>query len=478
MRLVERGVSRGRRRLGPPGAAWALLIVGIAVSLQITHLWNGMIATDQRNRFEQRSMDFERQLSQEFVRYDDAIGALGHLYAASDHMTPAAFDADVLTLDVQARYPGIEDITFLRPSDPADLPMEPSARRWSRESGLPAVIRSYTVERFTRTPEDGFIVYAPVLSATDGGKDAGFLGWIEARIDTENMLQSLFEYGDVSLGFAIYDGDVIDPVRRVGTWPSDADADRGTLATSDTFRAFDRQWTLQVHDLPGFIDASERRSPTLILFGTLAITLFVFVLIWSLSRSRARAFRAVDQATAALKEREQMLAHQATHDMLTGLPNRRLLTDRLEVALARAPRRDTGVALLFIDLDRFKDINDALGHDVGDLVLTETAGRLRRTVRPSDTVARLGGDEFVILCDDVSGVTEVEQIATRVRGAMAEPIRHRDGSVVATGSIGIVFQPDGLPADPEAILRRADEAMYGVKHHGRDGFALAEPIPA
>ncbi len=486
MRLVERGLSRRRRRLGPPGVAWVLLIVGIAVSFQIGERWGNMIAQDQGRRFASQAGDVERRVATELDRYSDMIRGISALYAASHDVTPDEFDTYVMSVEAYARYPGLEELSFIRPSDPADTAMEPSARRWARESGLPSVIRQYTEDRMTRIPRDAFIVYQPVSRGS--GEDAStaeqpggaFLGWIEARIDTEGLLAGLFEYRQFDVGIELYDGDVVDPVRRVGLWPESAATsdDLATLRTERSFRAFDRQWTLRVRALPSMINASERESSTLIVFGTIAITLFVFALIWSLSRSRARAFRAVDEATAALKEREQMLAHQASHDMLTGLPNRRLLTDRLEMALARAPRRGSGVGLLFIDVDRFKDINDRLGHDTGDVVLTETAGRLRRTVRPSDTVARLGGDEFVVLCDDVDGVHEVEQIALRVLAVMAEPVRCREGSLTATGSIGIVFQPDGLPTDSETMLRRADKAMYAVKRHGRDGISLAAPIPA
>jgi len=164
---------------------------------------------------------------------------------------------------------------------------------------------------------------------------------------------------------------------------------------------------------------------------------------------------------------EADLAHQATHDSLTGLPNRALLLDHLELALARAERDNRLIALLFLDLDRFKSVNDTLGHDVGDELLAQAAQLLSSVVRPSDTVARLGGDEFVILCDDVEDQDYAEAVARRVAAAIeARPFLVGDTEVVISASIGIALSSGGQ-AHPEALLRDADAAMYRAKDMGR-----------
>jgi diguanylate cyclase (GGDEF)-like protein len=158
--------------------------------------------------------------------------------------------------------------------------------------------------------------------------------------------------------------------------------------------------------------------------------------------------------------------HRAFHDPLTGLPNRALLHDRLDQALRRAERSEQFVAVLYLDLDRFKVINDSLGHTAGDQVLVEVAGRLSHAVRPGDTVARLGGDEFVVLAEAVSGHAEAEGIAERIRQALLKPVGLRGGGhAVVTTSIGITLSRQ---ADSDSALRDADTALYRAKERGRD----------
>jgi diguanylate cyclase (GGDEF)-like protein len=166
------------------------------------------------------------------------------------------------------------------------------------------------------------------------------------------------------------------------------------------------------------------------------------------------------------REAERQLAHQALHDALTGLANRVLFMDRLDQALARLQRHASPLALLFVDLDHFKVVNDSLGHAAGDEVLVQAADRLRRTLRPADTIARFGGDEFVILCEDAAGRAEAEEIAGRISVALARPFKIGDQEVVLTASTGIVIAND-THTDSGALLRDADTAMYRAKERGR-----------
>jgi diguanylate cyclase (GGDEF)-like protein len=166
------------------------------------------------------------------------------------------------------------------------------------------------------------------------------------------------------------------------------------------------------------------------------------------------------------REAERQLAHQALHDSLTGLANRVLFMDRLDQALARLQRHASPLALLFVDLDHFKVVNDSLGHAAGDEVLVHAADRLRRALRPTDTIARFGGDEFVILCEEAAGRAEAEEIAGRISLALARPFNVGGQDVVLTASTGIVIAND-THTDAGALLRDADTAMYRAKERGR-----------
>lgn len=171
----------------------------------------------------------------------------------------------------------------------------------------------------------------------------------------------------------------------------------------------------------------------------------------------------------AVKDAQQRLHHMATHDALTDLPNRAFLTERLTRSLERARREEYQVAVLFLDLDRFKNINDALGHEAGDSLLKMVAGRLASCIRGGDTLARLGGDEFVVLVEKFENTTYLETIAARILHAVSEPFRI-DGSEHYLGvSIGIgVYPNDG--ENGMALLRSADSAMYFAKESGRNHY--------
>lgn len=175
--------------------------------------------------------------------------------------------------------------------------------------------------------------------------------------------------------------------------------------------------------------------------------------------------------TETMRMRKQ-LQHDAFHDSLTGLPNRKLLQDRLEVSLHRARRHGHyRFAVLFLDVDRFKVVNDSLGHLIGDELLIEIASRLRSVARTADLAARLGGDEFIVLLEDVADLAQVISLTESILAALRQPLQLSSQEVFATVSVGIVMG-DGTYRDSAELLRDADIAMYRAKSKGRDGYEV------
>jgi diguanylate cyclase (GGDEF)-like protein len=180
-----------------------------------------------------------------------------------------------------------------------------------------------------------------------------------------------------------------------------------------------------------------------------------------------------DERQAAILASNE-IEHLAYHDALTGLPNRPLFIDRLIVAVAHCARRHQALAVFFLDVDRFKDINDTLGHSHGDALLKALALRIRHCVRDEDTVARFGGDEFTLLCQRVESAEDAAKIAQKLLQAVKQPFSIGDHELYVSVSIGISFYPaDGV--DAESLVKNADTAMYRAKDHGRDNYQIYAP---
>jgi diguanylate cyclase (GGDEF)-like protein len=201
--------------------------------------------------------------------------------------------------------------------------------------------------------------------------------------------------------------------------------------------------------------------------GLLAITTILLVYDAHLASSAQRYNELLENVNAQLR-------HAATHDALTGLPNRVLLADRLEQAIARASRHDTPFAVLVVDLDRFKAVNDSLGHIAGDELLKEVARRLSGLLRSEDTLARLGGDEFVLLIQEVASRQDAETVARKVITQLAQPTNLSGLDVHISPSVGICICPDDGDS-AETLLQHADAAMYHAKKKGRNTFQFFAP---
>ena len=291
------------------------------------------------------------------------------------------------------------------------------------------------------------------------------------------LVKSLAERAEDTLRIKLTD--TADPggvLARINGGPPMADPE---LQRSRVLVVGQHTWLLTVAPATGLLSATDRRSAPITLFGGLFVTGLLAALVGVLAGARARAMDKVDAATAALRldiqrreALEQQLHRLAFFDPLTGLANRSLFYDRVGHAMRSHTRAHQSFAVFFIDLDGFKEVNDAFGHSAGDSVLRVVADRLLTCLRDSDTVARFGGDEFALVVERLAGPEDVHITAQRIVEAVRMPIDvggHRSATV--TASVGIALNREGFSSDD--ILREADLAMYAAKSTGKSRHVLA-----
>ena len=208
------------------------------------------------------------------------------------------------------------------------------------------------------------------------------------------------------------------------------------------------------------LQAGTKRLQTKLLLLIFTLLLLVGISSWIIARDMVRR-----------KSYQMALYHSANFDKLTELPNRALFLDRLDQNLKQSERYQRKFALLFVDLDGFKSVNDTLGHDAGDALLIKTAERLHDCVREADTVARIGGDEFTVILSTIASVDDARTVAKKIIAALSKPFSIGDQKAQIGASIGIsVFPENGT--DTETLLKRADDAMYTAKKSGKNDYRL------
>ncbi len=297
----------------------------------------------------------------------------------------------------------------------------------------------------------GTPIYADgMVPATLAGRRASFLGWTGTQIDPARVLAA---------PLATHPGDAVVFAYRQGSNSATIRAGKVPAHAESTTIDLHNGWRVDVPS-PSISQGVVSNSTSLsILLGGIALSLLLALLVYVLGTSRSRAL-------ALVSERTDQLRHLAMHDTLTGLPNRALILDRLGQMLAQSRRRRLLVAVLFIDLDDFKDINDTLGHRAGDELLVAVGARLETAVREGDTVGRLGGDEFVVLTMAATPEANAEVVAERVLDALSPPVTLASSDVALTihASIGIA---EGDRGTPEELVQDADIALYQAKARGK-----------
>ena len=368
-------------------------------------------------------------------------------------------------------------------AEPAD------ALRTSRDTGLVTASHTYILLKDRALPaaeqQMSFLLAAPVYGGLGTPAAGRFRGWIVMGMRGGDFITDVLRsHSRGAVAVTLTDLSTATPT-VVAQPQAGAVAPDGTLDRERTTEVGQRRWQLRVEPTGKLLASADRRMPELTLGITALITLLVATLAGILAGARNRAMDQVDQATAALRddisrreqvelrlrEREGELRHLALHDPLTGLANRTLFQERVEHAIATHSRGTTIPAVLFIDLDGFKQINDNHGHGAGDSILEEVAVRLRDCVRTGDTVGRFGGDEFAVLAEQVVTVEEATTVAERIIQALREPFEVDGERHHITASAGLAMHREGTGADE--MIRSADRAMYAAKSAGKNHYALA-----
>ncbi|MFG1922731.1 diguanylate cyclase domain-containing protein [Cryptosporangium sp. NPDC048952] len=358
----------------------------------------------------------------------------------------------------------------------------------ARANGALAISPAYTLLRDQGLParerQQSVLLAVPVYTGLGTTSRHVFAGWIVMPVRGQDFLSSeLLERSQSAVQADVTEataqGTVLSSVEPAKLVRDDS------LMRERTVLVGQRRWHLTIWPTTRLIAATDRGMSRFTLAAGIALTLLLGVLTGVLAGSRGRALQQVDDATAALRldiarrerveaqlrEREQELQRLAFHDPLTGLANRTLFYDRLTHALATHARAERMVALLFVDLDGFKQVNDQLGHQAGDAVLRTVAERLRDGLRAVDTVARFGGDEFAIILEGLTAAADARRTAERVIAELQAPIDVEGAQAQISASIGIVISGAGTDADE--LIREADAAMYTAKNAGKNRYVEA-----
>ncbi|MFI5952873.1 diguanylate cyclase domain-containing protein [Cryptosporangium sp. NPDC051539] len=379
-------------------------------------------------------------------------------------------------------YSGLPGVDLAQRAEPA------LALREAQQSGALAISPSFPLIQDQAVPpgvrENSVLFVVPVHSGLGSTAPDVFIGWMVMPVRGQDFLaKTLLDRSQGAVHVRLTEAGGRVPV--ISTASPGIRVHDDELVRHRVLVLGQRRWELTTWPTTRLLAATDRGMSRFTLAAGAALTLMLGVLTGALAGSRSRALQQVDQATAALRldiarrkhveaqlrEREQELHHLAFHDPLTGLANRTLFYDRLIHALDIHARSGGLLAVLFIDLDGFKQVNDRLGHGAGDLVLLEVGERLRNGLRAVDTVARFGGDEFAILLEGLTTSANARTAAERVLADVQEPIDIDGDRAWVSSSVGIAIGAPGARADD--LIREADAAMYEAKNTGKNRYVGA-----
>jgi diguanylate cyclase (GGDEF)-like protein len=377
--------------------------------------------------------------------------------------------------------------------DTISEPERRAAMERARDTGKMALTRRVRLV-LENGEEWGFLLLAPVYfpvqtATTTDERRANLAGFAAGIFRFSDAIESILNTASVPAGFDHYffDGETADPARLSyvhgsqlrpgGTGPAPYDDIRPDERIESSFTVGDRRWTVVTVPIAGAEPFGVVELTTLVagLFATALVSLYLLgtirrsVFFEMLANDLRRTTKKLKREAEERQRAEERVSNMARNDSLTELPNRRVFVEAAQQAIARKKRGAKGFAVLYLDLDHFKDINDALGHPVGDRLLRAVSWRLRASVRETDTIARFGGDEFAVLQLDITDPADAGALATKLLAALSEPFVLDDGEIRTGTSIGIaIYSPD--IEDAETLLAHADVALYRAKSEGRHAY--------
>ncbi len=511
----------------------------LLVSLGVTYwLWQHEQRNALIDRLETADYNLREatgSIDQRIATYEQVLRGVQGLFAASDQVRREEFKTYLDSLQLGADYAGLEGIAFVQWTARADLPALIAEQRRSgitdyqvrpageRDFYAPVVQiellsgnshlvlgidpyadaeRRQAMERARDSGDAkitgkvelaipgetdvqskaGFLMFLPVYAKghaheTQVERRAALIGWVVAPLRINKLMASLYGTRSSAMPIRIYEG--VKQGEHALLYDSSQGSARYASSRSDAVEYLEvagRTWTLEVLGEQLRERPISKDNSGLIAGAGLALSLLLTVLTWVLTTGHSRAQALAREMTRELRDSETRLRHQAEHDALTGLPNRALFSDHLSHALAQARRNRSRLALMFIDLDRFKPINDTLGHHVGDALLQVVAERLQHCVRESDIVGRMGGDEFVVLLPVIDGDEDALVVAEKIRDALNQPFDLGCGQPLSlSSSTGIALFPEH-GQDEVQLTKNADAAMYLAKDNGRNQVQLYRAV--
>lgn len=504
---------------------WLILIAMLGVTWMLWDHERQITRKELRSQFDFALRDTVSRIEQREAAYEQMLRGVQALFATTDLMARDAVRDYVETLQLDANFSGIQGIGVIKwvPShqkaahiaamhglgladyaitphgerasyapiiqrvpdlgrnravlgiDPWADPIRRQAMEKARDSGMPVItgkVQLAVDAGVEATP--GFVMYLPIFAHGQpldsvAQRRARLIGWVYTSFHMSDFMASLYGKQASGLSLAIYDGttpSATSLMYRTGNSASaHPAADEAALSINEYMVLAGHTWTLSLSTQDDFEARFGRNIALMIAVTGIGLSLSMALLAWYMVTGRTRALRLADEMTIELR-------HMAQHDPLTGLPNRALFSDRVQQKLAYTKRHGGHVAMIFIDLDKFKAINDHYGHAAGDLLLQEVARRLQDAVRATDTAGRIGGDEFVVLMGELSEADAAPRLAEKIRQAVVQPFILNTHELTISCSIGIAVCPDD-GTDEMTLTKNADKAMYQAKESGRNSVQLA-----